>query len=97
MISLIALAILAALFLGAVFPAVLRVGGAIVSLSALMWLVSHHGIVDTLIGLACLVVGVTCYLLGHLLWARRYGYFQSSLPARVFSLPSLRWMSPVHD
>ena len=99
MISSLALAALAAIILfavGAMVPALLRVGGGFVALSSLLGLVFHGGILDTLLALAGFVVGSACYLLGHLLFARRHGFFLTRLHSKIFGLPPLRRMGPVH-
>ncbi|MFE3758038.1 hypothetical protein ACFXO9_27350 [Nocardia tengchongensis] len=97
MISFLALAVLVALVLGAVFPFLLRFGGAVVSLSSLVTLVFHRGILEMLVALAWLAFGFTCYLLGHLLFARRHGFFLAYLPFKIFGLRPLRQLSPAHN
>lgn len=93
LISLAALAVLAALLLWWAFPTLARIAGFFIVIDALLALAltPARAIPDRVPWLA---LGLITWLAGHWAYAFKHGVWASPIALRIFGLRRLRWMIP---
>ncbi|MCX4097710.1 hypothetical protein [Nocardia sp. alder85J] len=86
-------AALALVALGAIFPWLSRWGGVLLIIDSMGGLLLHLG-QGSAYSLMWLVIGLAAWLVGHLVYAHRDGFWRSWLAFQIFRLPGLRLARP---